>query len=83
MMRHEQHLFAIFQKRTHERGDIRRLGDAGGLPLGLGNLLLDQRARGGGFRAVEQMQLLGHGTHQLAIHAVVPVDLLHQPPLGR
>ena len=82
VMREQKHLLAALQQRAHERRHIRRLGAAGGLPLLLRNLILDQCALGlAAF--VQQRQLLHGALDHLAIERVVPVDLLHKAALGR
>ena len=83
MMRHQKHLFAALHQRLHKGRHKGRLGDAGGLPLTLADGVLDDGALGRVAGAAQKPQLLGYRRHQLAVYAVVPVDLLHQPALGR
>jgi len=79
----EEHHLALIEERLDEGRHVARLGDAGGLPLLLADIVLRQRPPGRVVNPVQRAHLLKDRLHQRAVGLVVPVDLLHQPPLRR
>ena len=62
---HQQHLLAALHQRLDECAHERRLGDAGGLALGLRDGVLDDRPPRGIVRGAQQLQLSMQTTFSL------------------